>query len=195
MDEEHGFQSEDLAEVGPPILRCECLICRDMEGKAQDHISAAPPVPDVEHIGDQRMVDPQLTDYEFSDDEVVVVLRSRQMELQPIKLITFSNPHALSMLIRALESVLATHTNPQEFVKETKQDDVLMTLGEAAEHTGIPSDMLEEAILLGDLQAYPLFGINGVVLSECVIKLREVPVLLKLKADQEAAKAAEAEGR
>lgn len=171
---------------------CEGPLCRG------DPVSAAPPVPEeVGYIDNQRMVDPQLTDYEFSgyDGEVVVVLRSRQMALQPITLLTFSNPHALSMLIRSLESVLATHTNPQEFVKEMKKDDALMTLEEAAEQTGIPLDMLEEAILSGDLQAYPLLGINGVVLGACVIKLREVPVMLKLKAKQQAAEDAEAEGR
>ncbi len=196
--------------VLPP---CECPICKNVSAgtgmvspappwsedkyNGTGTVSPAPPVPEDSHIGDQRMVDPQLTDYEFSgyDGEVVVVLRSRQMALQPIKLLTFSNPHALSMLIRALESVLVTHTNPQEFVKEVKQDDVLMTLQEAAEHTGIPLDMLEEAILLGDLQAYPLLGINGVVLGEYVIKLREVPVLLKLKAEQQDNEVAEVEGR
>lgn len=195
MDEKNnGCFCERYVPPGTPepLSPCECPLC------SGDPVSTAPPVPDVEleHIGGQRMVDPQLTDYEFSgyDGEVVVVLRSRQMALQPITLLTFSNPHALSMLIRSLESVLATHTNPQEFVKETEDDD-LMTLEDASEHTGIHSDMLEEAILLGDLRSYPLLGINGVVLSECVIKLREVPVMLKLKAEQQAAEEAEAEGR
>ena len=182
MDDKHWFQSEDLAEEtsSPPVLRCKCPLCTGS-------ISSAPPVSEVEHIGDQRMVDPQLTDYEFSgydDGEVVVVLRSRQMALQPIKLLTFSNPHALSVLIRALESVLAAHTNQQEFVEETGQDDSLMTLQEAAGHTGIPVSALEDAILLGDLRAYPKLSMNKPLLGQYMVKLREVPVSLKSKAEE-----------
>ncbi len=112
MDEKHGFQSEDLVEATSAMPGCECPICKNVR-PGTGTVRPAPPIPAaapilMRDINDRHIVDPQLTDYEFSDDgEVVIVLRSRQVKPQATKLITFSTPHELNVLIRSLHSVLS----------------------------------------------------------------------------------------
>ncbi len=112
MDEKHGFQSEDIVEATSARPGCECSICKNVSLGTRT-VRPAPPIPAappilMRDINDRHIVDPQLTDYEFSGGgEVVVVLRSRQMVPQVTKLLIFSTPHELNMLIRSLHSVLS----------------------------------------------------------------------------------------
>ena len=191
MDEKHGFQSEDLVEATSAMPGCTCPLCMSLVPRGPT-VSNAPPVPEGSHIGDQRIVDPQLTDYEFSgyDGEVMVVLRSRHMKPQATRLLIFSNPHALDMLIRALQSVLSAHTHSKAFVEAVGKDDRLMSLREASADTGIPISALADAILLGKLPAYPMIDMNTPVFGKYMVKVCEIPVSLTAAVD-----AAEAEVR
>ncbi len=106
MDEKHGFQSEDLVEATSAMPGCTCPLCMNSVSGGTT-VSPAPSV--SEHAaGSGILADPKLADYELSEDgEVVIVLRSYQVTRRPIKLLTFSTPHELNMLIRSLHSVLS----------------------------------------------------------------------------------------